>query len=183
MFNFAETPDTHYFGGLQPFRKGSINMTEDIQVVAELSVPHFSAVTSDDVLQHLGDLAIKHGYAKEGYVDALLKREHEYPTGLPMIVPIALPHTDAHHILKAGLGIVTLASPVTFKEMGGSNDEVSVQAVILILVTNPSSQVEVLSRLISAVQNESWFPNVKAATSDTELAAAFNAVLEQHTEF
>ena len=33
-------------------------------------------------MKNLGSVVIKEGYAKESYVDALIAREEEYPTGL-----------------------------------------------------------------------------------------------------
>lgn len=153
-------------------------MTQEIRVSEDLAVPKLHAESYQEVLQVLGDLAVEKGWAKPGYARALIHREEEYPTGLPMVIPIALPHTDAEHVAKAGLGIATLAEPVTFYEMGGSETEVAVQAVVLILVTDPSHQVTMLSKLIGVVQDESWFAGVHAAATPAELADAFNALLQ-----
>lgn len=155
-------------------------MSEDIRVTPDLAVPRLEASSYEEVLQALGDLAVEKGWAKPGYGKALIDREREYPTGLPMVVPIALPHTDAEHVLKAGLGLATLKAPVTFYEMGGSDTEVPVEAVIVILVTDPSHQVSMLSKLISVVQEEDWFVNIREANTPEQLADAFNELLSHH---
>lgn len=38
--------------------------------------------------------------AKEGFLDALLKREEIYPTGLPISCGVAIPHTDPQYVTR-----------------------------------------------------------------------------------
>lgn len=38
--------------------------------------------------------------AKEGFLDALLKREEIYPTGLPISGGVAIPHTDPQYVTR-----------------------------------------------------------------------------------
>lgn len=54
-----------------------------------------------EVLQLMGDAMIQEGYGEEGFTEAVLKREKDYPTGLDVDgIGVAIPHTDAEHVKK-----------------------------------------------------------------------------------
>src|SRR5690606_39865721 len=108
-----------------------------------------------------------------------LKREREFPTGLPTDIPVALPHTDPEHVNRAGIGIATLEHPVDFGEMGGDGSTVSARAVMLILVENPENQVTVLGQLVNLIQRDGWFDQLAIAQTDEAVASEFKRLLEQ----
>ena len=45
-------------------------------------VPDLEAETWEDVMKSLGQKLIDEGYTKESYIDALITREKDFPTGL-----------------------------------------------------------------------------------------------------
>lgn len=47
-----------------------------------LIIPSLEVENFKDVMTKLGGVLIEEGYAKESYVDALIAREKEFPTGL-----------------------------------------------------------------------------------------------------
>ena len=55
--------------------------------------------------------------AKEGFLDALLKREEIYPTGLPISGGVAIPHTDPQYVTRDAFAVTTLHTPVLFGQM------------------------------------------------------------------
>ena len=93
---------------------------------------------------------------------------------------MAIPHADTEHVLRSGLGVATLRTPVSFGEMGGSGGRVDVKVVVLILVTDPQDQVELLTRLISLFQEPGWFAAVDASSTEENLVKVFGELLE-HT--
>lgn len=105
-----------------------------------------------EVLEALASLALTHGFVRPSFGPALIAREEAYPTGLPTPVPVAIPHTDAEHVLRPALAAALLDPPVAFREMGGADREVPVRLVVALMVTDPASQVGVLSVLIGALR-------------------------------
>ena len=90
-----------------------------------LIVTGMEASDYKDVMKNLGSVVIKEGYAKESYVDALIAREEEYPTGLDVDgMGVAIPHTSVEHVKKAGIAIAALKQPVTFTQMGTDDETV-----------------------------------------------------------
>lgn len=152
-------------------------MNATIQVSPAVAIAQLEASTAEEVLSALADRAVAAGWAKESFTEALLKREQEFPTGLPTEIPVALPHTDPEHVIHAGLGVATLKNPVEFGEMGGDGSTVAAQAVLLILVENPEKQVTVLGQLVNLIQRPGWFDQLSAATTDEEVATEFNRLL------
>ena len=57
----------------------------------------------DQVLTALAQRVVESGHAVASLPAAVLAREQAYPTGLPMPVPAAIPHTDADHVLHPGV--------------------------------------------------------------------------------
>lgn len=112
------------------------------------------AETFEDVMTQLGTIMIQEGYAKETYVDALIAREKEFPTGLDINgVGVAIPHTDVSHVNKEAIGIGVLRQPVTFLQMGTDDEEVKVQLIFMLTVVNPNAHMEQLQRIIQVIQD------------------------------
>jgi galactitol PTS system EIIA component len=106
----------------------------------------------DGALRLLATAAVEQGYARESFVDAVVEREASFPTGLPLPLPVAIPHADASHILKPGLAALVPATPLRFGEMGSRTRTVEAGFVLMLLVNEPGEQVALLGRLIAALR-------------------------------
>lgn len=152
-------------------------MTDTMRALPAACAVGVVASDAEGVLRHVADLAIRAGHAEPSFGDALVTREHAYPTGLPTAVPVAIPHADPGHVREAGFAIATLASPVSFGIMGTAEDRVDLDVVVVLLVTEAHAQVEVLASLVDLVQRDGWDATLRAARTPAELAAAFDALL------
>jgi len=144
---------------------------------ADLSIVGLTANSSSEVLSAFAAQALAAGAVHPTYEAALLERESAYPTGLPTVIPVAIPHADVEHAIQSGLGIATLAQPVEFGEMGGADSTVAARVAVLILVTEPHAQTEMLTQLISVFQLDGWYEALSGATTPEELAFIFTELL------
>ena len=65
------------------------------QLKEELIFPRLEATNSKEVFEQVGGEFIKEGFCKDSYIDALVNRESEFPTGIDVDgFGIAIPHTD-----------------------------------------------------------------------------------------
>ena len=144
---------------------------------ADLSFVGLHANTSAEVLSAFASQALAVGAVHPTYEAALLAREIAYPTGLPTVIPVAIPHADVEHAIQSGLGIAMLAQPVEFGEMGGADSTVAAHVAVLILVTEPHAQTEMLTQLIAVFQLDGWHDALSAATTPEELASTFAELL------
>lgn len=107
-----------------------------------------------DVMTKVGGTLIHEDYAKESYIEALIAREKEFPTGLDVDgIGVAIPHTDVTHVKKPGIAIAVLKNPVDFIQMGSDDDIVKVQLIFMLAVVDPSAHLERLQRILGIIQD------------------------------
>ena len=119
-----------------------------------LMVLGMEANSCKEVFEQLGGILTHEGYTKDSYVEALIAREQEYPTGLDIDgFGVAIPHTDVSHVKKAATGVAVLKKPVTFIQMGTDDEEVDVKLVFMLSVENPNAHIDELQKLLAIIQD------------------------------
>ena len=136
---------------------------------------HLEAQDKAEVITELGTQLFQAGYVRDSFVRAALQREAEMPTGLPLegAYNAAIPHTESEHVLKPGLGLATLAKPVTFQNMILPEEGVAVQLVILMALDQPKSQVEMLQEIAGVLQNPQVIEKLMQANDLEAIRRAF----------
>lgn len=127
--------------------------------------------SSEEAIETLAALAKKHGYVDDKYLPAIKKREIEYPTGLEMPVPIAIPHMETG-CLQSFVSIATINDTVEFKFMDMSGDAVNAKIVFLFGIINPKDQLVILQKFAGAFRE-------KEAIEDLLLSDTTSAFLEK----
>lgn len=108
-----------------------------------------------DVMKKLGSRLRKEGYVKDSYIDALIAREEEFPTGLDVGgIGVAIPHTSVEHVHKVGVAIAVLDKPVSFVQMGTDDERTDVRIVFMLAVVNPDAHIDQLQRIITIIQDK-----------------------------
>lgn len=115
------------------------------------------------------------GYVKDTFLDALKAREETYPTALPTRPEaIAIPHSDAVHVITPFIAVTRLATPVTWHEMANNDATHPVRFIFLLGLTKDDGHVEVLQLLLESFQDPSFMDTLSAARTEDEL---FDALL------
>jgi transcriptional antiterminator len=86
---------------------------------------------SSDVIRVMGSALLKKGFVKEGFINLVIEKEKNFPTGLNTPIPIALPHADSSYAIKEGFSIAVLKQPVYFKDMSDPKKILRVKLVIM----------------------------------------------------
>ncbi|QSX09250.1 PTS sugar transporter subunit IIA [Alkalibacter rhizosphaerae] len=111
--------------------------------------------TSADVLRFISDELSKRQIVKETFYDALIQREKEFPTGLPIgEINVAIPHTYPDHINEVAVTIAILDKPVTFRNMGDPTQNVDVSIVLCMTMKKLDDNVKLLPELIGYFADE-----------------------------
>ena len=142
-------------------------------------LPSFSAIdlrasTPNALLHEIADMGTRAMLVKASWAKAVLLREREFPTGLPTPIPVAIPHTDSVHVITDGIGFFRAIKPIKFGEMGATDQFVDVQIIIPLLISNHEEQVNLLMKVITAVQDEKFVAKLLVATDLLEIAALFS---------
>jgi PTS system galactitol-specific IIA component len=131
----------------------------------------------EDLIDSLGGLALKEGFVEELFVRKLKERELEYPTGLPMPVPLAIPHISDGCKMPF-VSISALDEPVMFKSMDCSGEQVPAKIVFLFGILDPKSQLAVLRRFARAFANGDDVGRLVTAKSPADLLRELDRILE-----
>ncbi|HHX24653.1 MAG: PTS sugar transporter subunit IIA [Tepidanaerobacteraceae bacterium] len=145
---------------------------------ADIVMLNEDIVEKDNILALMANRLIDKGYTKQSYLQAVLNREKEYPTGLPTNgVGVAIPHADTKYVLKPGIAVATLKSPVKFNVMGNPEEEVDVKLLFMLALKEPKVQVNVLKKLVSIFQVKELLVKLISINNEKELADTLNSLL------
>lgn len=104
---------------------------------------------TQELFEKMNSIFLEKGYVKQGYLESLLKREKEYPTGLMFEnYNVAIPHTDYSLINEQNIVFVRLKNKIKFGEMGTLDNSLDVKVVMFLLIKIGENQVDVLLRLM-----------------------------------
>ena len=130
-------------------------MGEKIVIEPELVIPELRAVGSQDAIAQLGKVLVSAGYAKASYLDVVLEREANYPTGIEFpLCGVAMPHGEPDDVLGAAIAIGRCAVPISFRRMDDFSQDVDVRLIAMLAVSNPAGHLDVLGKLIAMFSDE-----------------------------
>jgi PTS system galactitol-specific IIA component len=141
----------------------------------DLIRPDLICGSATEVVVLLAEAAIDAGLATSDYLDAVIARESEYPTGLPTAVPVAIPHIH-NGCLRSFLACATLREPVLFASMDRGEKPLPVSIVLMFGITDPAAQSTVLRQLSTLLQDEPALEEMRSCGS----TAALIAILKDH---
>ena len=116
------------------------------------------------------------GLVHDSFEEALLAREAASPTALPLPGrKLAVPHADPEHVRAPAIACATLSEPVKFREMGNPDQELAVEVVALLALTDHDSARRELVRFLQCSQDASFLDRLCACHD----AAALCALLDK----
>lgn len=114
-----------------------------------------NAESAADFLQKTIPQLEKEGYVNKQYLQGILKREEEFPTGLATkTYPVAIPHGFPENVIKPGIFVFKMDVPIPFKQMGSDNETVEVKMIFLLIVTRAEDQVLLLQALVNKFMDQ-----------------------------
>lgn len=132
----------------------------------ELIYINLQAKKKEDVIEKLADELFSAGKVKETFKEAVLAREKEYPTGLPLgNYNIAMPHTFAQHVVEPAIAVAKLETPVIFTEMGTMDTELPVSLIMMMAVSEPKEQVGLLKKILQVFSDNEVLQELMESTT------------------
>jgi len=131
---------------------------------------NLDASNKEEVFKALHEELYKNGNVKESFYNGLVKRENEYPTGLALSnYNVAIPHTDAQHIINSCIAVATLKNPVQFQCMEDESISIDVSVVFMLAMGDAHGHIEMLQKLVSLIQNDSFLENLINSKDKNEI--------------
>lgn len=126
--------------------------------------------SKEEVFKVLHNKLYENGNVKESFYEGLVKREEVFPTGL--LLPnnnVAIPHTDAEHVIDSCIAVAILENPVTFQCMEDQEKSLEVKVVFMLAMAEAHGHIEMLQKLISLIQNDSFLENILNAKDQDQV--------------
>ncbi|QOX62268.1 PTS sugar transporter subunit IIA [Anoxybacterium hadale] len=133
--------------------------------------------SAEELMNRIADSALEQGYIEPHYRDAISEREKEFPTGLDLPIPIAIPHTDAGCITPF-IAVATLTNPIPFYSMDLSGDIVHVQMVFQLGIQDGATHRRVLKKLALAFSRKEDMEELLYLKEEAELLEKLNLLLD-----
>ncbi|TXH37811.1 MAG: PTS sugar transporter subunit IIA [Rhodospirillaceae bacterium] len=130
------------------------------------------AGNADEVIALLGNKLAEQGLVADTYVEAVIARESDMPTGLPLgEINVAVPHTDPEHVIAPTVAVATLTRPVPFGNMEDPDEKLPVSIVFLLALKEKDKQIEMLQAIVGLIQNGSLLEEMTAAADKEDILA------------
>lgn len=131
--------------------------------------------SSTRALEELAQQFVANKVAKNDFIDNILEREKNFPTGLELEkYGVAIPHTDSKYVLEDQIGIMTLNKPVLFKNMADANLSVEVNLIFMLGLKQSDKQPLLLQKLMEMFQDSHTMESIKTANSVEEVKELIN---------
>ena len=109
------------------------------------------------------------GYVTDQFESNCINREKEYPTGILFAdTGFAIPHTDSVHVIKSQICFASLKQPIIFSDMTDMENQISVELVFMLAMSQPHEQVGTLQNLMNLFQDERAVKQLKECSSEEE---------------
>ncbi|HEY8805618.1 MAG TPA: PTS sugar transporter subunit IIA [Clostridium sp.] len=145
-------------------------MSSELYFEKDLVFRDLEFTNNIEALKFLSSKLYEKGYVKEGYQEAILDREKEYPTALPSVdIKIAIPHANHTLVNKAALAIGILKNPVEFSSMEDADIKLNVQIIIMLALNEPHGHIEMLQKIVKLIQNPEVLKAIIKASSIEEV--------------
>lgn len=138
-----------------------------------------AAASCQELIAAMGTMLLEKGFVKPSYIQALLDREQEFPTGIAAAgVGVAIPHSDASHVLQTTTAVWVLKEPVPFHVMGGAEEDIiAVSIVFMLAINNPQDHLAFLQRLLGLFANETIMGEIQRAGDPVAVARIINQAI------
>lgn len=140
-----------------------------VEINKELVFFNDNSKTREELFKKVENFLTKLNFVKQGYSEALIKRENQYPTGIKIgDYGIAVAHTDASYILKSDVLFCKLIDSIEFSSME-TNEVIDVNFVFILLLENGEDHLQMLQKIALTMQDGEFLEQVIRTQTKEEL--------------
>ncbi|MGM9947677.1 PTS sugar transporter subunit IIA [Floccifex sp.] len=112
--------------------------------------------SNKEAIQIAGQKLLDNQCVIKGFIEACIKREDPFPTGLelPSGQAVSMPHGESQFVLQDSISIVRTPDPVIFHRMDDPGQEIQCQLIFNLALSSGNKHIQVLRQLMRLFQDE-----------------------------
>ncbi|MDD4369810.1 MAG: PTS sugar transporter subunit IIA [Anaerostipes sp.] len=127
---------------------------------------HGSAKNSEEAIKLCGDTLYKAGIVSKEFGNLCVKREKEFPTGLPTEIPTAIPHVKDDGITQNAICFLKLDCPVSFRRLDDDRKEIETDMIFNLAIKDPNEHLTVLQNMMTFLNNSEVLVKCKMLSNE-----------------
>ena len=133
------------------------------------------AEDSTKLFKIIGKELIQKRIVKDNFVDAIIEREKNYPTGIDLSVVegqkynVAIPHTEIEYCCDKCIVFVKIKNEIGFKNMISPDQELKVKYLFIIVNNENEAQTNILSNIMDFITNKNNMDMLEKINDEGEL--------------
>ena len=136
-------------------------------------------VSLDQAFKCLSKRFLERGLVKKGYLEALMEREKNYPTGIDLTAVsqefpnIAIPHTESQYCNATKVIVIKLERDIVSKDMMNPDKDLNVKYLFMILNKDGGEQSNILAKIMEFATNKE---NISMLAASDSLDSIYDVV-------
>lgn len=131
------------------------------------------AVSRTALLSQLAESLKADGLVKESFLDGVLTREKDYPTGIFMEThSVAIPHTEFEHVNRTGFAIGINRSGIAFHRTDEPDAVVTPDIVVMMAIDPSCEKVAIIQSLFALLADRDRINDISKMAPE-EIAKVF----------
>ena len=158
-------------------------MAGEIKILESCIDLNLAADTKEGVITSLAGRLAEQGFVDSKYVDKVVQREQEYPTGLIFPgIQIALPHGRSEHVKTSAIAVGRCVKKPEFANMEDFSQKIKVDMVVVLAIKDPDRHLIILNNLIELFTSNENCKVLLGCDSSAEVCRLFRNCLYQMNE-
>ncbi|WP_268051958.1 PTS sugar transporter subunit IIA [Clostridium butyricum] len=136
-------------------------------------------VSLDQAFKCLSKIFLERGLVKQGYLEALMEREKNYPTGIDLTAVsqefpnIAIPHTESMYCNATKVIVIKLERDIVSKDMMNPDKDLNVKYLFMTLNKDGGEQSNILAKIMEFATNKE---NISMLAASDSLDSIYDVV-------
>lgn len=135
-------------------------------------------ISQTELLTLLADSLKVDGLVKDSFLEGVLARELEYPTGIFMEThSVAIPHTEFEHVNRTGFAIAINDANVEFRRTDDPSEIIAPKIVVMMAIDQTCEKVSIIQSLFALLSDKEHVNEIVKMTPDNIEKVFTNAVI------
>lgn len=151
-------------------------MKELIELLERGNFRRGKFLNQEDYLKKTSEYLLAQGNVSDGFQEALIDREKQYPTGLKTkTLSICIPHADPEFVENEMIDVTIFEEPLWFRRMDKPEERIEAQMGFMLVLKGSHTHITVLKQLSLLLQKDT-LKEVKNIQSKEELIQLLSEV-------